>query len=108
MTAIMTHAHSNDTCITKEIAIEIAKKEATRIGIDIKSFGIKITKYNTPWNEYIPKDSNEGYYADKLNELKNKEYWAVYFYHYRYQKGGDFCLFIDYNNGNIITIIRWK
>ena len=99
--------------ITEKKAIEIANEEAIKLGYDIKSMDIKITKYNTPWNEYIPKDSKSEYIIERLNKLKNKEYWAVYYY-YDFKKigmiykGGDLCIFVDAKTGEIITTYRGK
>lgn len=99
--------------ITKEQIIEIANKEAIMLGYDTKIMDIKVTKYNTPWNDYLPKDCNSDYCIERQNKLMNKEYWAVYYYYKPKQaeesyKGGDLCIFVNANNGDIITIYRGK
>lgn len=106
-------AYGNGMKITKDKAIEIASIEAKKVGYDIGIMNIKTTKYDTPWNEYLPKESNEEYYVAKKNKLKNREYWAVYYYPNRDKvgigyKGGDFCIFVDVHTGEIITDMRWK
>jgi len=98
---------------TKEKAIEIANIESKSLGYDLGILSVKATKYNTPWNEYLPKDSNDTYYVEKIDKLKNREYWAVYYYPDREKvgvgyKGGDFCIFIDTSTREIVTYILWK
>lgn len=100
-----------DMKITKEKAITIANKEAIKLGYGIKNMDVWITKYDTPWNDYLPKDSNSQYVIERINKLKGKEYWAV---SYTPKKetgivfGGNLCLFIDYENGKIIATIMGK
>ena len=104
--------YGNDMKIIKEKAIGIANKEAKKLGYDVESMNIKITKYNTPWNEYLSKESKTEYDIERKKRLTNKEYWAVYYYPKpqkdQVMKGGDICIFVDANNGEIITNIRWK
>lgn len=99
-------AYGNDKRITKDKAIEIANDEVEKLGLDHESLKVEATKYNTPWNKYLPKDDKE--YAVDRKKLKNKQYWAVYYYNPMYKKGGDLCIFIDYNNGKVINKIRWR
>lgn len=105
-------AYEGNMKITKEKAIEIANKEAKELGYDVESMNIELTKYNTPWNKYLPKESETEYDMERRKKLTNKEYWAVYYYpkpqRNQVVKGGDICIFIDANNGDVITNIRWK
>lgn len=110
---IIIRAYGVDMKITKENAIEKANIEAKRLGYDIEIMSIEAIKYNTPWNEYLPKDSNDKCYVERMNKLNNREYWAVYYYPNPEKvgigyKGDDFCMFVDANTGEIITNIRWK
>lgn len=112
-TNITIQAHEHEMNVSRDKALEIANSEAKKIGYDITIMNIITTKYNTPWNKYLPKDSNDEYHAGKMSKLKNREYWAIYYYPDRKKvglgyKGGDFCIFIDTNSGEIITDIRWK
>lgn len=102
-----------DMKIIKEKIIEISNDEARRLGYDLDNMKSNATKHNTPWNECLPKDSDDYEIERKKNELKNKEYWAVYYYldiakvgigH----KGGGLCIFIDSDSGEIITKIGFK
>jgi hypothetical protein len=106
-------AYGVDMKVSKDEAIEIANRESKRFGYDKETMNVEATKYNTPWNEYLPKNSNEKYYVERMNKLNNREYWAVYYYPNPEKvgigyKGGDFCIFVDANTGEIITDIRWK
>ena len=106
-------ANRNTMKITKNKAIELADIEAKKLGYDISIMNTRVDEYSTPWNEYLPKESNDQFSIEKKNKLKNKKYWAVYYYPNREKvglgyKGGDFCIFIDSTTGEIITDIRWK
>ena len=93
--------------ILEDKAIEIANKEAKKLGYSIEDMKVKATHYNTPLNEYLS-DSEEDYYVERRNKLKNKGYWTIYYYNPKFKKGGDLCIFIDSSNGDVITYIRGK
>ena len=109
---MIARGYGGDMEITKDKAIEIANKEAKKLGYDIESMNIKITKHNTPWNEYLPKESETEYDVERKKQLTNKEYWAVYYYPKQEKNypilGGDICIFVDSSSGEIITNIRGK
>lgn len=99
--------------ITKKQAIKIATIEAKRLNYNVESIDLKISKHNTPWNEYLPQNSKSEYDIERQNKLQNREYVAIY-YSLKPErkgeiiKGGDLCVFVDLNTGEIITIIRGK
>lgn len=97
-----------DMKITKEEVIEIANKEAIRLGYDINMMEIKVTKHTTPWNTYLKKDNNSEYALVRKEKLINKEYWAVYYAPKNMQLGGDICIFIDSSTGEVLTSLRGK
>lgn len=99
--------YGDDMLITEAKAIELANKEAKRLGYNTESMQVKATHYNTPMNEYLS-GSDEEYSVVRRNKLKNKEYWSLYYYNPKFKKGGDFCIFIDSRNGAVITDIRGK
>ena len=99
-------AFSIELPISKHKAILIANNEVNQYGLNVNALKVEATKYNTPWNKYLPKD-NKAYDNDR-NKLKDREYWAVYYHNPIYKKGGDLCIFIDANSGNVISKIRWK
>lgn len=99
--------------ITEDGAIKIANNEALKLGYDLKIMSLEANKFSTPWNNCLPKDSIDEYYVEKKDKLKNREYWAIYYYPDLKKvgtgyKGGDFCIFVDANSGEVITYIRWK
>ena len=99
--------------ISYEQAIEIAGKEALRLGYDIKSMELQeISKHYDPWNNYLPRKSNSEYVLLRRDKLKGKEYWAVYYGRRRKPgrrgKGGGICVFIDSATGEILTTYRGK
>lgn len=100
-------AYATNTLIIENKAIEIANKEAKKIGYDIESMNVKTAHYKTPSNEYLP-DSEEKYYVDRRSKLENKEYWAIYYFDPKLKKGGDICIFIDSSSGEVITSVRGK
>jgi hypothetical protein len=56
---LCTVAYGKDKTITKDKAIEIANNEVEKLGRDVNSLHVEATKYNTPWNKYLPKDDKE-------------------------------------------------
>jgi len=97
--------------VTKEKAVEIANKEALRFGYDIKTMDVWISKYDTPWNPYLPRGSKSEYIIERQNKLKSKKYWAINYTPIQgmgIALGGNICVFIDANNGEVITIYRGK
>lgn len=100
-------AYGNDMRIVENMAIEIANKEAKKLGYNIESMTVRASHYKSPLNEYIS-DSKEEYYVERRGKLKNKEYWAIYYSDPKFNKGGDICIFVDSSNGEIITSIRGK
>lgn len=97
-----------DMKIFKEEAIKIANNEIEKLGYDVKNMEMEISKYNTPWNKYLPKNSDSEYIIERKNKLINKEYWAIYYKPKGLILGGDICVFVDSTNGEIITTIRGK
>lgn len=99
--------------ITKEKAIEISNERAIELGYNVKFMNIKVSKHDVSWNEYLPKDSVDTFVIERQKKLKSRNYWAVYYSPISERKGeiivgGDVCIFIDANTGEIITDIRWK
>lgn len=99
--------------VNERAAIEKADVRAAELTGNISSMKVKATRYATPWNDYIQKDTHSEYQIERMNKLKNRDYWAVYYYPDREKsgkssKGGDFCVFVDAHSGEIITELRWK
>jgi hypothetical protein len=98
--------------ITNEQAMEIANKEAMRLGYDTKLMDVEIALGNVPWNKFFPKESASEYVRERQNKLKGKEYWAVWYHPSQgigdLVKGGDVCIFIDSKTGEILTNYRGK
>ncbi len=101
LTAFMTlEAYGTNTRITEDKAIELANKEGKKLGYDVDSMRVKATHYTTPSNPYLS-DSDDRYTLERRDKLKNKEYWAVYYVNPKFTKGGDLCIFIDSNTGEV-------
>jgi len=102
----MTHMASQ---ISEKDAIKIAKKEVNELGYNSFFMRIKISFHTTPWNDCLPKERMSNFYLEKRNLLKNRNYWAVYFGPIAIaHKGGDVCIFIDANTGEVITVVGGK
>ena len=90
-------------------AIEIANREAERLGYKTTTMNLELDEHNTFWNKYISSGPsfwpNNPWYKEKL---KNKEYWAVYYAPKIPQKGGDLWCFIDRTTGEVITHLKGK
>jgi len=105
---------AGDMKITNEQAIEIANRKAISLGYNAKFMNMQITLHNVPWNKCLPKEeSTSEYVRERQNKLNGKEYWAIYYYP-RPQveegivKGGDVCIFVDSQNGEVLTNYRGK
>lgn len=97
--------------ISKEKAIEIGNKEAARMGYDLNKMSMDFSKYDTPWNVYIPKDTKSNYFLAQQEKLKNKTYWAVHYYpnpEFPYHTGVDIYIFIDALTGEILSVIMGR
>lgn len=100
--------------VTKRMAFENANMELAKIGeYEIKNMQVEISKHNSPYSEYLPKDSVDEYALQVIKKLKNKEYWAIYYYPIEgengsLQSGGDLCIFIDARSGGVISVVRYK
>jgi hypothetical protein len=95
--------------VTREEAINIAKKEAVKLGYDVESMDLEIDENNTAWNKYVKYLELD---PDMKSQLKSTTFWAVY-YGPRYDPnnpvlGGDVWVLIDRSDGRVITIIRGK
>ena len=99
--------------ITNDQAMEIANKEAMRLGHDTKLMDIEVTLNNVHWNKFFPKGSTSEYVRERQNKLKGKEYWAIWYHPSQtigggMAKGGDVCIFIDSKTGEVLTNYRGK
>ncbi len=111
--SIANNAVESNDMKTEQEAIEIANIEIKKLGYDKKAMNIKVTFHETPYNDYLPKGNTSDYIIERRNKLKNKKYWAVYYYRASKEigiihKGGDICVFIDVFSGDIITNYRGK
>lgn len=94
--------------ITNEQAIAIASRAVMQFGYDSKDMNVQITFHKKPWNKILPRNCVSGYDRTRQNKLKGKSYWSVY-YHQRpsseggLEKGGDACIFIDSETGEVLT-----
>lgn len=99
--------------VNERAAIEKADVRAAELTGNISAMKVKASRYATPWNDYIQKDTRSEYLLERMDKLKNRDYWAVYYYPDREKsgkssKGGDFCVFVDAHSGEVITELRWK
>lgn len=105
-------SHGDISEISNEEAVRIASDEGKKLGYDVENMGIVAMKYTTPWNKYLPKDSESEDDIVRKQKLMNRKYWAVYFHMIPepgYEiAGGDFCIFIDVKTGEIITNVLFE
>ncbi|MCP4721002.1 MAG: hypothetical protein GY860_16230 [Desulfobacteraceae bacterium] len=98
--------------ITETKAIKIANKEVESFGYNLKLMAVSTSYHEEPWNDYFPKENTSNYYSEKRNQLKNKKYWAVYYFKKKIDnivvKGGDVCIFVDSATGKVLTNYRGK
>lgn len=95
--------------ITKEHAIEIADREAMRLGYDTKVMNMEIDEQNTKWSTYILSTPSALEGARELKDaLKKRKYWAVYYGPKGLVLGGDIFIFIDRDTGEILGVLRGR
>jgi hypothetical protein len=99
--------------ITKNAAVDIAKRNAIKAGVRIEKKDVQVKKYNKPQNDCVPGVGRKA--NDKLpilKELEGKEYWMVLFTQQikenQLMLGGSYCIFIDANTGEILKEIKGK
>ncbi|MHA1188074.1 MAG: hypothetical protein ACTSXA_12805 [Candidatus Heimdallarchaeota archaeon] len=93
-------------------AITKAEKHAKELKYETQHMDVQVTKYETPWNPWLRKEYDDEYSSKRKKLLEGKEYWAVYFSIKKRKDishfGGDICVFIDIETGEIITNVRGK
>jgi hypothetical protein len=102
-------SYAENTSITADAALEIASKQATVLEIQFNKMDIVISKDSPPWFFNYPHEDvvKSGYAKTNKEELKGYQYWAVYAKPKGAIEGkGDFCFFINRNNGEILEIYK--
>jgi len=95
--------------LTLEEAISKSKIELKKRGYDIDNFHVIADEKNTKWKEYIETFPSvmESKNVKEMN-LKEKSYWAIYFEPTELILGGDVWVFVNINDGSIISILFGK
>jgi hypothetical protein len=110
--AVFNNAIGSGDMISQDKAVEIANEEITILGYNLKNMEIRVSFHENPWNEYLPRNDTSKYVSVRKNKLEDKKYWAVYYFvktkNDQITVGGDVCIFIDANTGEIITNYRGK
>lgn len=99
--------------IGEKRAVEIADARGGELNTAGRKLKVRATRHSTPWNDCIPKETDTPYLKERMEKLKGKSYWAVYYYPDPGEggkgvKGGDFCVFVDAETGEVLTEVRWK
>jgi len=96
--------------ISRQDAIEIARKEVAKRGYESEDITIEADDANTEWKQFLK--SSPGALEKYQRIIGSKRYWAVYVGRKRapnmLKGGGDAFVLIDANNGMVIDIIRFK
>jgi len=93
---------------TRTEILQIADKEAIRIGYDVEHMSVSFDVYNTKWEDYLKSFKGIGGMPDVEKELEeHNNYLAIHFAPFKKMiLGGDLWVFIDLDNGEVITVIR--
>jgi hypothetical protein len=115
--------YSENNFISKEMALEIAHKKATSLGLNLNGKTVFAETYSYAWNPYIPSKKDvidllelgellPGEIEDLknlsilLSKLKDKTYWAVIFSPKRIPNkitlDGTNVVFIDAKSGKVL------
>jgi hypothetical protein len=95
--------------VSLEKAIELARTEAHRLGLDTTDMSFGADETNTRWRSYRPYTPDLDEFRQLDAKLYNRQFFAVYgapnpraggavF-------GGDIFVFIDRDSGNIIAVL---
>lgn len=106
--------YSDTETVSRKEAIKIAKQEAIKLEYDVFTMRVEATEYDQPHNRcFITEKYAKIFFSKELKMLENKRYWVIYFkpippapdppQKMTYStKGGDLCVFVDSNSGNVI------
>jgi len=89
-------------------AVNIAKKHAKALGYKVSSMSIEFEKCDKPVNRWVSEKRDSSYILERKKLLEGKVYWAIYLGPIKRQFGGDICVFVDANTGEVISNIRGK
>lgn len=93
--------------ITKDRAIEIAKKQAISMNYNVESKAYEIYEDITPWKKEFPNLGSFNSLYDDIDKFwEGKKYWVVYFHPNSPAKGGDLLVIIDSKFGDLILTYR--
>ncbi len=101
---------------SKEV-VQISKKKAIELGYDISAMDIVLCDQAFSCREVEGNDvglvelikkylQSNSEMREKIKNIKQNEYWIVAYMPKKNQLGGDLWIFIDKEDGRIITIIR--
>ncbi len=106
-------AGASEKEISETKAINIAKNQLRKFSYDLKQFGTKSEKFDTPYSPYFPSEyeieslsdpADIEYVLERINLLKDKVYWIVDFHRIPLGLDGGFSFFIDAKTGEILLI----
>lgn len=104
-------ARAGTIAISNTQAFEIARTAAKNLGIEPSFVNMEIRHYRVHWNLIFPKDSTSPLIRDHQKKLKGKAYWAVLFFPVEEREGSpassrNICVFVDSDNGRILTVYQ--
>lgn len=124
----LTKSYSEESYISNEAALQIAKKHLEDLGNDLSDMGVNIAKYYPPYN-LLPHDdeldlnSGREFHPDEIkgmqamkkakDKIRNKIHWVVRYFYIPERPspepgygvvGGSYSVFIDAKTGKILLV----
>jgi hypothetical protein len=93
--------------VSEREAIQIANREAVRLGYDVKKMSIEIDQNNSAWRSALASVDVLKMKPDLAKRLQHRDYWAI---HYAPNQklgppvfGGELFVFVDKQTGDVIA-----
>lgn len=100
-------ATADDAQLSRDKVVEVASREAAKMGYDLNTLAVDVSEYSTPWNRCLDREATSAYARERLEKLTGRDYYAVVFWPKEFKGvGGGLCVYVDKHSGEIITSIR--
>ena len=95
--------------MTLDDAVELAKQELEKSGVDVETMDVTADDQNTAWEKFVAIQPSvlEGERV-KAMDLGEKDYWAIHHSPRAGVLGGDTWVFVDKATAKVIGVVRGR